>query len=190
MVTIHDERPADIKAREALLDRAFGPSRFAKTCERLREGRLPAEGLSLAAHDGQRLVGTIRFWHIAAGPGRPALLLGPVTVDEASRGSGLGAALVREGLSRARVLGHEAALLVGDAPYYGRFGFRAAATAGLDLPGPFERERFLGLDLAPGALEGARGLVSAAGALDEQPDLAALVAVAANDLAPAGQRAA
>jgi predicted N-acetyltransferase YhbS len=72
-------------------------------------------------------------------------------------------------------------LLVGDAPYYERFGFSAALTDGLWLPGPYERERFVALELQPGALAGARGLVSATGELEKKPDFAALVAAAAND---------
>jgi len=167
MITIHDERPVDVASREALLDRAFGPTRRQKTCERMREGRRAAEGLSLVAVQDGELVGTLRFWHVAAGPGRPALVLGPLAVDQDRRGSGIGAALIREGLARARALGFEAVLLVGDAPYYERFGFSAGAVADLTLPGPFERERFLGLDLVPGALQAAAGLVQPTGAAME-----------------------
>jgi predicted N-acetyltransferase YhbS len=164
MIRIDDEIPSDVAAREALLDRAFGDARFAKTSERLRVGRLPAEGLALAARDaGGRMVGTVRLWNVAAGLGRPALLLGPLAVDEAARGEGVGSGLMREALARAGALGHRAVLLVGDAPYYGRFGFAAGITAGLDLPGPVDRARFLGLELVPGALAGARGLVRATG---------------------------
>ncbi|MFD1333085.1 GNAT family N-acetyltransferase, partial [Methylopila musalis] len=82
MAVIRDEAPADAGAREALLDRAFGPARFAKTCERLREGRLPAQGLALTAVDADgRMVGTLRFWHVALGDGRGALMLGPLAVE-------------------------------------------------------------------------------------------------------------
>ncbi len=164
MVRIRDEAPADAGAREALLDRAFGPARFAKTCQRLRDGRLPAAGLSLTAEQDGALVGTLRLWHVAAG-GRPALMLGPLAVDAAARCGGVGSALMEEGLARARALGHAAVILVGDAPYYERFGFRAEATEGLEMPGPVEQERFLGLELAPGALAGAVGTVRATGAV-------------------------
>ena len=82
---------ADVSAREALLDRAFGDARFAKTAERLREGRLPAEGLSFVAEQTISVVGTVRLWHVTAGPARPALLLGPLAVDDAWRGLGIGA---------------------------------------------------------------------------------------------------
>jgi predicted N-acetyltransferase YhbS len=86
---------------------------------------------------------------------------------------------MRYALAAAHRLGHRAVLLVGDAPYYGRFGFSAEKTAALWLPGPYERHRLLGLELAPDALTEARGLVSATGARVPAPDLAALVAAAA-----------
>ena len=173
MLSIREEIPADVPAREALLDACFGDARFEKTCERLREGRRPADGLSLVIDAGGAIVGTVRLWHVAAGPGRPALTLGPIAVDPAWQGLGLGAKLMRAALARAKALGHRAVLLVGDAPYYARFGFSAERTKGLWLPGPFERARFLGLDLVPGALAGARGLVAATGERDE-PSLTAV----------------
>lgn len=162
-IVIEDERPADAPAREALLDEAFGAARFAKTCQRLRDGRAPAEGLALVARDGEALIGTLRCWRIAAG-GRPALLLGPLAVAASHRSIGIGSALMREALQRAAAAGHRAVLLVGDAPYYGRFGFEASLTCGLDLPGPVERARFLGFEIAPDALRDAKGAVLAAGA--------------------------
>ncbi|WP_457797704.1 GNAT family N-acetyltransferase [Methylocystis sp. S23] len=162
-IAILDETPADVPAREALLDAAFGPARFLKTCERLREGRAPAQGLALVAKDDVgELIATIRLWPIFAGGRRPALLLGPVAVAEHARSLGLGAAMIRASLARAEALGHRAVLLVGDEPYYRRFGFERRFTEKLSLPGPVERARFLGLELAPGALEGAEGRVSAA----------------------------
>ncbi len=173
MAIIRDEAPAEAGAREMLLDRAMGPGRRRKTCERLREGRLPAEGLALSAVEDGRLVGTVRLWDVTAGAGRPALMLGPLAVDPELHGGGLGSALMREALARAKHLGHRAVVLVGDAPYYARFGFSAARTAGLWLPGPFQRERFMGLDLADGALDGAAGPVAAAGRLERGFGLAA-----------------
>lgn len=168
MFTIDEEAPGEAGAREALLDRVFGPARFAKTSERLREGRLPE--LALAAHDGGRLVGSIRLWAVTAGSrrggvGRAALLLGPLAVDPARQGEGIGARLMRSALNRAAVAGHGAVLLVGDASYYARFGFSAALTEGLELSGPVERHRFLGHELRAGALQGARGLVRPSGQL-------------------------
>ena len=182
MMRIHEEAPPDAPAREALLDACFGDARFEKTCERLREGRLPAENLSLVINADGAIAGTVRLWHVTAGPDRPALLLGPIAIDPSLQGLGLGAKLMRVALNRAAMLGHRAVLLVGDAPYYARFGFSAEITDGLWLPGPYERERFLGLELRPGALADARGLASATGAFEERPDLPALVAVAGSML--------
>ena len=176
MVTIRQERARDIDAREELLDRTFGEARFAKASERLREDRMPADGLSFVAENHRRVVGTVRLWHVCAGPARPALLLGPLAVDGALRGLGGASHQGRAGPEAARRLGHTAVLLVGDAPYYGRFGFSAEKTGALWLPGPFEKHRLLARELAPGALDGARGLIGAAGALAPKPDLAALVA--------------
>jgi predicted N-acetyltransferase YhbS len=163
MITLRQERPADAEAREALLDAAFCDTRNRKTSQRLREGRLPAEGLSLVATEGRRVIGTARLWRVACASGQPALLLGPVAVAADSRNRGIGAALVRRALRDARRLGHGAVILVGDAPYYSRFGFADETAAGLKLPGPFERHRLLALELISGALDGAGGLVRATG---------------------------
>ena len=176
MVTVREEKFADINAREALLDEAYGAERFVKASERLREGRLPADGLSLVATDHGRLVGTVRLWNVAAGPGRAALLLGPLAVHPQHRNRGIGTALMQRAIARARLAGHGAVLLVGDASYYGRFGFDAALTGDLWMPGRCARDRLLGLELKAGALAGARGLIGAAGRLAPAFDLAALVA--------------
>jgi predicted N-acetyltransferase YhbS len=176
MVTIREEACRDAAAREALLDAAYGEARFTKTSERLREGRLPADGLSLVAVDHGRIVGTVRLWHVTAGPGRPALLLGPLAVDPAHRNRGIGSTLVRRAIARARLAGHRVILLVGDAPYYGRFGFTTAKTGELWMPGRFERDRLLALELKSDALAGARGMIAAAGQVAPAPDLAVLVA--------------
>ena len=159
-IVIESERAIDASSREVLLDEAFGEERFAKTSQRLRDGRTPAEGLALIARDGDELVGTLRCWSVDAG-GRPALLLGPVAVAKSHRSIGVGSALMREALWRAATRGHKAVLLVGDAPYYARFGFEAYLTRSLDLPGPVERERFLAFEIMPGALNGAKGTVRA-----------------------------
>jgi hypothetical protein len=165
MITIRPERPADVPARETLLDDAFGENRTRKSSQRLRDGRLPADGLSFVAVEGRRVVATARLWNIAAAA-RPALLLGPVAVAEDCRGRGVGAAMVRRAVAEARRLGHGAVVLVGDAPYYSRFGFTAEKTGALKLPGPFERHRLLALELIPGALDGVRGLIQATGSPD------------------------
>ncbi len=162
-VSVGLEQPADSFARERLLDEAFGAARFDKTVERLRAGRKPARGLSLAAKRADSLVGTLRLWHIMAG-GVPALLLGPLVVAKACRSQGIGRALMEEALGRAESIGHAAILLVGDAAYYEPFGFSRRHTLGLSLPGPVDERRFLGLELKEGALNTASGLVTASGA--------------------------
>ncbi|WP_426440556.1 GNAT family N-acetyltransferase [Bradyrhizobium genosp. P] len=162
---IRAERASDVVAREALLDACFGDNRHARICQRLRDGRAPAGGLGLSAvrQDG-RLVGTVRLWHVSAG-GRAALMLGPLAVDDSCRGLGVGAALMKRGLTAAKARGHGAVILLGDAPYYIRFGFSAAKTGELSLPGAFERERLLGLELVEGALDGAWGMITPTGEL-------------------------
>lgn len=169
MISLRQERPTDVEAREALLDQAFGDARARKTSQRLRDGRLPAEGLSLIAADGKRVIGTARLWNVVCGNGRPALLLGPVAIAADCRNRGIGAALIGRAIAAARRLGHGAVILVGDAPYYGRFGFTAEKAASLKLPGPFERHRLLALELVPAAFEGAGGLVRAAGLHAQMP---------------------
>jgi predicted N-acetyltransferase YhbS len=157
------ETAADIAAREALLDRAMGPGRKRKSSEKLRRGRRPSEGLAFAARaaDG-RIVGTVRLWDVAVAS-RPALLLGPLAVDPSLKNAGIGAALMHHAIAEARRLGHRAILLVGDAPYYARFGFSAEKTGSLAMPGPYERHRLLALELEEGALDGAHGVIVACG---------------------------
>jgi predicted N-acetyltransferase YhbS len=160
MITIRHEQPADIAAREALLDKAMGKiRRRRKTCERLRSGRLPADGLAFVATDGERIVGSVRLWNIGAESGEAALLLGPMAVASDCRNRGVGGALVRHAVGEARNLGHRAIILVGDAPYYSRFGFAANKTAAIRLPGPVERDRLLAFELVSGALASARGMI-------------------------------
>ena len=165
MIYIDIETPNDVPAREALLDRAMGAGRLLKPSERLREGRLPAEGLALVARDGDRLVGSVRLWNVSAG-GVPALLLGPLAADPAVQGRGVGSGLMQVALNRAELAGHGAVILVGDPEYYARFGFGGAATGGLMMPGPVDRRRFLALEFAWDGLKGAAGMIVATGAPD------------------------
>jgi predicted N-acetyltransferase YhbS len=160
---IRAERAADVAMREALLDASFGENRHGRTCQRLRDGRAPAAGLALAAMREGTLVGTVRLWHVSAG-GRPALVLGPLAVDPACRELGIGAALMQQALAAARARGHAAVILLGDAPYYARFGFSPANTGELSLPGPFERDRLLAVEFQAGALDGAEGMIVPTGA--------------------------
>ena len=164
-VTVQLEQAADKAARDAVLARAMAPNWKKKTSQKLRSGRLPAEGLAFVARDNQgRIIGTVRLWNIQAGIdafGRPipALMLGPLAVDPEAKGAGTGSILMRHALSQAARLGHGAVILVGDAPYYARFGFTAEKTGALALPGPVERDRFLAVELAEGWLDGAAGMV-------------------------------
>ena len=190
MITIRQETPRDIVAREALLDQTFGEGRSGKTAQRLRDGRLATDGLSFVATENRRVIGTVRLWDVAAGPERPALLLGPIAVACERQNRGIGAALIGHSLGAAERLGHTGVLLVGDAPYYGRFGFSTEPTGPLWLPGPYERHRLLARELVPGSLTGARGLVSAAGRHEPKPDLAALVAGLVRNDRPLASRAA
>lgn len=166
---IDSETPADVVAREALLDRAMGADRRTKSSERIRYGRVPADGLALVARDRKgHVIGTVRLWNVEAGISRDgnavdALLLGPLAVDGGSSGKGIGSALMRAALVEAKKRGHGAVLLVGDAAYYERFGFFAEKAQHLVMPGPFARARFLALELKAGWLEGVAGMVVASG---------------------------
>jgi predicted N-acetyltransferase YhbS len=183
-LVIRGERASDLVAREALLDACFGANRQQRTCQRLRDGRAPAEGLALSALAEGQLVGTLRLWHVSAG-GVRALLLGPLAVDPSCRELGVGAALITQALAAAKRRGHGAVALLGDAPYYSRFGFSALKTAELSLPGPFERDRLLGLELRDGALDGAWGMI-----VPDCPSLLKIKAARAKKAPRAVQRAA
>lgn len=149
------ETPEDGPEVEALFDLAFAPGRGALSSYRLREGVEPERTLARVLHDGA-VVGAIRFWPVRVG-GAPALLLGPVAVHPTRQGEGLGAVLVEEGLSAAAREGWSRALLVGDEPYYGRFGFRRLE--GVAMPPPTNPERVLGRALRPGAWQRVSGEV-------------------------------
>ncbi|HZP08152.1 N-acetyltransferase [Methyloceanibacter sp.] len=138
---------------------AFGPGRFARSAYRVREGIPPVGRLSLVAWRDGQVVGGIRFTAIRIGEETDALLLGPLVVDPAEKGKGFGRALVEEGLARARNEGFTLVLLVGDMPYYGRFGFVPVRPGQITMPGPVDPARLLALELVPGALARARGEV-------------------------------
>ena len=180
MIAIRQERKTDAAAREHLLDRAYGPARFTKCSARLREDRLPAAGLSFVATDEGRIVGSVRLWDVSAGPGLRALMLGPLAVSPEHQSKGIGGKLMKQAIATARMRGHGTILLVGDAPYYGRFGFSADQTGLLWMPGSYRKDRLLGLELRAGALDGARGMIGATGRLAPKPELGALVAAASH----------
>ena len=152
------ERPEDRAAIEALVDSAFGPGRFAKAAERLRETNHVLADLSVTARSGERLVGCVRQWPIRIG-GRAAVFLGPIAVDPAWRSHGLGGALVERTCELVRLAGHDLILLVGDLPFFGPHGFEPVAPGQVTLPGPVDGRRVLARALVPGALEGLAGKV-------------------------------
>ncbi len=151
-----EQAEAPQREAEALLDAAFGLDRRTKASYRLREGSQPVEGLSFTARErgSGRLVGTISFWPLRTFPeGVPALLLGPLAVHPDVQRQGLGAALIGHGLMAAARQGHGLVFLVGDAPYYARFGFAPVRPFGrLLLPGPFDPGRLLCRELREGAM--------------------------------------
>lgn len=172
MVTIRAEISSDITPREALLTAAFGAKRLRKTSEKLRINRVPA--LAFTAVDGNgKLIGTVRLWNIIAGSAGSSLLLGPLAVDCIHQKSGIGRALMEAAIFAARAYGAHSILLVGNESYYTSFGFSAALTRSLHLPGPVERNRFLGLELVPQALDDAEGLVAASGEFEPEVAVAA-----------------
>jgi predicted N-acetyltransferase YhbS len=134
-----NEDPADHVAVEALLDRVFGPGRFTKVSERVREVAQARPDLSFCAWRGDVLAGVVRQWGVRVG-GRPTIFLGPLAVDEDQRLGGLGGALVERACAAA---GAEPVLLVGDEPYFTRFGFSALPARGVVLPGPVDQRRVL-----------------------------------------------
>ena len=156
---IVNERPKDASAVDALVLRAFGPGRFAKAAERLREGREPRLDLSFVAWDGGRIVGSVRQWTVKVGA-NPSIFLGPIAVEPEYRSQGLGAALIERACEAAARAGHPTIVLVGDTPFFGPLGFVPAPR--VTMPGPVDRRRVLARGLAAGADEGLEGLVAAA----------------------------
>jgi predicted N-acetyltransferase YhbS len=151
--------PADRPAIHRLEERAFGPGRFAKTAYRLREGVEPDWSLSWLARIGGMLVGANTMTRIAIG-GAPALLLGPLTVEEPFRARGVGEALAQKSLQAAREAGHSLVVLVGDAPLYERMGFARAPFGQFVFPGPVDPGRILYCELQPEALKSHKGAVT------------------------------
>lgn len=152
------ERPEDLPLVDALIERAFGPGRFVKTAERLRETNTPRHDLSLVAWAGGEAVGCVRLWPIHIGDS-PAVLLGPFAVDDAWRSRGLGALLIESACAAAERAGLGLVLLVGDAAYFQKLGFEPVPPGRAVLPGPVDARRVLWRELKPGASEGVQGAV-------------------------------
>ncbi|MDX2483795.1 MAG: N-acetyltransferase [Pseudodonghicola sp.] len=158
MIELQPENPADWWAVEALYDLCFAPGREALSSYRLRDGIDPVRGLSMVARDSDgTIAGAIRFWPVRV-DGQPVLLLGPVAVHPTHQGEGLGGLLIDEGLAAARASGWARVMLVGDAPYYGRFGF--TRLSGVVMPPPTNPDRVLGRELEPDAWRDVRGAVT------------------------------
>ncbi len=157
MFTLSRETKDDWWEVEALYDLCFAPGREALSSYRLRDGIPPVASLSRLARDEQGILGgAIRYWPVRVSKHR-VLLLGPVAVHPTAQGEGLGAALIRDSLNQARSEGWARVLLVGDAPYYQRFGFEKID--GVEMPPPTNPDRVLALELEPGAWDGVRGVV-------------------------------
>jgi predicted N-acetyltransferase YhbS len=154
--TIRREAPGDEARIAALTEAGFGPGRYAKSAYRLREGVAAEASLSFVAVEDGVLRGSVRFWPIKVGD-ENALLLGPLAVEGAQRGRGIGISLMQAGIAAARDGDWRAILLVGDAPYYSRVGFVALKPGQVRFPGPVDQNRLLGLALVDGALENLSG---------------------------------
>jgi predicted N-acetyltransferase YhbS len=154
----------DQAAIDHILDMCFGLGRRTKTSYRLREGSCAVPELSMIIRDTELgLVGSISYWPLIVGPTfTPAILLGPLAVHPARQNLGIGRSLMNLTLEKARALGHKLVLLVGDAPYYARVGFKQLPVGLLQLPGPFDETRFLYLELEAHVLKSVQGLVLAA----------------------------
>ena len=158
-VVVRPVLAADLPRIKAMHDRAFGPGRYVRAAHRVREG-LPdfSDVCLLAERDGQ-LIAAIRFTPITIGGVPDALMLGPLAVEPAFAGQGVGRQLVAIGVERARELGYRLIVLVGDEPYYGKFGFKPVPLQQIRMPGPVNTARLLANELEPGCLPGFRGLV-------------------------------
>ncbi len=155
--------PSDHDAIEHLLDMSFGTERRSKTSYRLREGSTAVDGLSQVVRDDELgVVGAISYWPLAVGAkGTKALLLGPLAVHPERQNLGIGLTLMQQTLVMAKAKGHRLVLLVGDAPYYARVGFKHVREGQLLMPGPVDPMRLLALELSEGALAEAQGLMMA-----------------------------
>lgn len=158
MYQLETETEADWWDVEALYDLCFAPGRTALSSYRLRDGVDKVQKLCLVLRDETgTLAAVIRFWPVLVG-GQRVLLLGPVAVHPTRQGEGLGGMLIRESLAEALRLGWERVMLVGDAPYYKRFGFTKLPH--VVMPPPTNPERVLGIELVPGAWDNVAGDVT------------------------------
>ena len=155
------ERDGQRRAVNALIEQAFGPGRFAKTAERLREGNKTLAHFSMVASEGDKVLGAVRLWPIRIGE-TPCLFLGPIAVDQAARSQGLGAELVRASLRAMEAdagLDAKAVLLVGEAGFFEPLGFCRVPPGAALLPGPVDARRIFWRPIRHAPLEGVQGRV-------------------------------
>ena len=157
-VTILTEKPEDAAAIARLHERTFGPGRFVRTSERIRERMVHRLDLSYTARIGTLLVGSVRLTPIRIG-NTPALMLGPLTIEPPFRDRGIGKAMMERALGDAKAQGYKLVVLVGDAPYYARVGFKRVPNGAIKMPGPADPARILAAELTEGALQGVSGVV-------------------------------
>jgi predicted N-acetyltransferase YhbS len=160
-LTIRKALAEDIAEISRLHARAFGPGRFVRSAYRVREGKGHLSRFCLVACLGREIVASIRTTEIAVGGAKGAVLLGPIVVDTDHRSLGLGSKLITAALEAARTGRTRLVILVGDQPYYGRFGFRPVPPGQIVFPGPVSPTRILACELEPDALAGYRGLIVA-----------------------------
>ncbi len=163
MFCIEAQKTNDIPHIEVMLDESFGVDRHSKTAYRLRDGISAVEELSFVIRVDGVLKATLQFWPIIIDDQSQtyhALLLGPIAVSDDCRGQGMGLQLMKYGLERAKDLGHERVILVGDEAYYKKVGFSRALAKGLKMPGPVDMTRLLAQELTPNAMQGIKGLIS------------------------------
>ena len=151
-LSLQSEQPEDGPAVDALIARAFGPGRFTKVSERVREFATFAPELSICAWTEGRLLGCARMWRVRVG-GRPVTFLGPFAVEQGERSAGFGARLIVRACEAAKAAGESHVLLVGDEAYFSRVGFATAGGARVGLPGPVDQRRVLVRALIPDAGE-------------------------------------
>jgi len=151
---------ADLPAIARLHARVFGPGRFTRTAYRVREGTPAISSYCRVAYLGEQLIAAVRFTPITIGGTPGAILLGPLAVDPEFAGQGFGRRLVAEAMDAAKSDGVRLVLLVGDEPYYGRFGYRLVPIGQIVMPGPVDAHRLLAAELVPGALAEMHGLVA------------------------------
>jgi len=149
---IRQDAPEYAEAVDALYDDVFGPGRFAKTAERLREGNETIPEASLVAVDAEGVAGVVRVWPVTVGGRGRAAFLGPIAVSQRRRGNGVAFKLMERAIGVCREQGYAAVILVGDADYYERFGFKGSGGR-FQLPGPVDQNRVLIRDLSSRAPE-------------------------------------